>query len=266
VMMQNQYANIGGAESLWLSHTVGSSSIARVRWYQLPVTGGTIASSPSQQSTWGSDTTHRFMPSLAVDKVGDMAVGYSVSSASLNPGISYAGRLVDDPASTLGQGETTMAAGGGSQSYTSRWGDYATMTLDPDGCTFWFTSEIYATTGRNWNTKIGSFAYPSCTAGGGGGGGSVPAAPTNLSATAVSRSQINLAWSDNASDETGFRVERSTNGGSFTVVKSLPTTDVTSYSDTGLARNTTYTYRVLATNATGDSAPSNSASAKTFKR
>ena len=265
LMMQNQYVNLGGAESLWLTHTVGSPGVAQVRWYQLAVTGGTIAGAPSQQSTWGSDATHRFMPSLAVDKVGDMAVGYSVSSSSLNPGIRYAGRLVGDPASTLGQGETTMAAGGGSQNYTNRWGDYATMTLDPDGCTFWFTSEIYATTGKNWNTKIGSFAYPSCTGGGGGGGATVPVAPTGLSAKALSMTQINLTWVDNATDETGFKVERSTNGTTFTQV-ATPAQNATSYSSTGLSKNKTYWYRVRATNATGDSGYSNTASAKTPRK
>jgi hypothetical protein len=265
LMMQNQYANIGGAESLWLTHTVGSPSVARVRWYELPVTGGIIAASPSQQSTWGSDTTHRFMPSLAVDRVGDMAVGYSVSSATLNPGIRYAGRLAGDPGGTLGQGETTMANGGGSQTYTSRWGDYATMTLDPDGCTFWFTSEIYAANGSDWNTKIGSFAYPSCTGGGGGGGGgaTVPTAPTGLSAkAAASKTQIDLVWIDASNDEPGFKVERSTNGTTFTQI-ATPAQNATSYSSTGLSKNKTYWYRVRATNATGDSGYSNTASAKT---
>ena len=157
-----------------------------------------------------------------------------------------------------------MAAGGGSQTYTSRWGDYATMTLDPDGCTFWFTSEIYATTGSNWNTRIGSFAYPSCMGGGGGGGGgtTVPAVPSGLSATAASRTQINLTWVDASSDETGFKVERSTNGTTFTQI-AAPAQNATSFSSTGLTKNKTYWYRVRATNAVGDSPYSNTASAKT---
>jgi len=258
LMMQNQYVNLGGAESLWLTHTVGSSSVARVRWYELPVTGGTIASAPSQQSTWGSDTTHRFMPSLAVDKAGDMAVGYSVSSSSLNPGIRYAGRLVGDAPSTLGQGETTMAAGGGSQNFTNRWGDYATMTLDPDGCTFWFTSEIYATTGSNWNTKFGSFAYPSCT----GGGATVLAAPTFLGATATSPTSVSLGWSDNATDETAYVVERATDGVTFSPLTTLSANAV-SYLDTTAAASTPYSYRVKATNGAGSSGYSNLATVTT---
>ena len=54
--------------------------------------------------------------------------------------------------------------GTGSQTSYSRWGDYSSMTIDPvDGCTFWYTTEYYTTTGTNWQTRIASFKYPSCT-------------------------------------------------------------------------------------------------------
>ncbi len=261
LMMQNQYTNIGGAESLWLTHTVGSSNIARVRWYQLRVDGGTVASSPAQQSTWGADSTHRFMPSLAVDKVGDMAVGYSVSSSSLDPGIRYAGRLVGDPASTLGQGEATLADGGGSQTYTNRWGDYATMTLDPDGCTFWFTSEIYNTDGNDWHTRIGSFAYPSCS--GDGGGATAPADPTGLATAGVSSTSVSLVWVDNADDEAAYTVERSTNGAAFTILTSTLAANSTAYTDSSASPSTSYWYRVRATNSVGASGYSNVVTATT---
>jgi hypothetical protein len=105
------------------------------------------------------------MPSLSVDKYGNMAVGYSVSSASMYPAIRWAGRLASDPLGVLSQGEGTLIAGTGSQSGGyNRWGDYASMTVDPsDGCTFWFTTEYYVTTGSNWQTRIGSFKFPGCT-------------------------------------------------------------------------------------------------------
>jgi hypothetical protein len=153
LMMQNQYVNMNGVESLWLTHTVGnggSPNVAQVRWYQLPVTGGTVASAPSQQSTYGPDSSNRFMPSLAVDQNGDMAIGYSASSSSSYASIRYAGRLVTDPANTLGQSETTLITGNGFQCCTfkdgttnTRWGDYSALTIDPDGCTFWYTNEYY---------------------------------------------------------------------------------------------------------------------------
>ncbi len=108
LMMQNQYANISGVESLWDSHTVGgaNSTQAAVRWYQLPVTGGTVGSA-LQASTWNPSTTNRFMPSLAINRLGDMAIGYSVSNTTVLPGMRYAGRLASDAANTLSLTETT---------------------------------------------------------------------------------------------------------------------------------------------------------------
>jgi hypothetical protein len=191
LMMQNQYRNLGGQESLWLSHTVGNgSAIASVRWYQLNVSGGTVAtSSPVQQGTFNPDANHRFMPSLAVDGSGNMAIGYSVSSSTTYPSIRYAGRLVTDPLNTLGQGETTLWAGTGAQTNTcgggacARWGDYTAMSIDPvDDCTFWYTNEYYGTNGGNWQTRIGSFKYPSCT------GSPTQTANYSLAATPASRS------------------------------------------------------------------------------
>jgi hypothetical protein len=80
LMMQNQYTNFGGVESLWDTHTVAgsTSSQAAVRWYQVPVTGGTVAANVNQAATWNPNLSSRFMPSVAVDKTGDMAIGYSV--------------------------------------------------------------------------------------------------------------------------------------------------------------------------------------------
>ena len=170
LMVQNQYANIGGVESLWNAHTVAgsSSSQAAVRWYQVPVTGGTVGAA-LQSSTYNPDSSHRFMPSIAVDRLGDMAIGYSASSASLYPAIRYAGRLAGDAANTITQTEATLIAGAGAQvgdcggSACERWGDYSAMTLDPNGCTFWYTNEYYADLSMNHHTRIGSFRYQGCT-------------------------------------------------------------------------------------------------------
>ncbi len=184
-MAQAQYTNIGGAESLWVDHTVerGVSATnttcnaptggnATIRWYQANVTGGTVAANVVQGSTFdpdGANTFFRFMPSLAVDRVGDMAIGYTKSNSTTNPQIKYAGRLAADPANTLGQSEQTLIDGTGAQSGNCggaaciRWGDYSGVALDPNGCEFWMTGEYYATTGLNDLTRIGSFHYPGCT-------------------------------------------------------------------------------------------------------
>ncbi len=95
----------------------------------------------------------------------------------------------------------------------------------------------------------------------------VPAAPTNLAATATSRSQINLAWTDNATNETGFRIERC-KGSTCTNFALIATVgaNVTNYPNTKLNASTTYRYRVYAYNASGNSAYSNIATATTLRR
>ena len=162
LMMQNQYTNLGGVESLWNSHTIRNpttAGVSAVRYYQTTVTGGTVAANTTQAFTHAPDTTNRYMPSLAVDRAGNMALGYSASTATLFPAIRYAGRLSTDPVDTLPQTETSLVEGTGSQNTSTRWGDYSAMSLDPDGCTFWYTNEYYITTGNNWQTRVGSFSY-----------------------------------------------------------------------------------------------------------
>ncbi|MBI3885798.1 MAG: S8 family serine peptidase [Opitutae bacterium] len=90
----------------------------------------------------------------------------------------------------------------------------------------------------------------------------VPAAPSNLGATATSSSAINLRWSDNADNEDGFRIERSTNNANFTEFATVGA-NATSYTDNGLSASTTYYYRVRAFNSVGNSGYSNTASAAT---
>ncbi len=93
---------------------------------------------------------------------------------------------------------------------------------------------------------------------------SVPNAPSNLSATAVSSSRINLSWQDNSDNESGFKIYQSTDGSSFSWLATKGA-NMTSYSNTGLQPNTTYYYRVRAYNGVGNSSNSNTASAKTLQ-
>ncbi len=95
------------------------------------------------------------------------------------------------------------------------------------------------------------------------GSTNIPASPSSLSASAVSTSQIKLTWTDNAVDELGFKVQRSLDGANFTQIADIGT-NVTSYTNSGLAANTTYYYRILAYNSAGDSGSSNIANATTF--
>jgi len=174
-MMQNQYSNIGGVESLWATHTVrraNTAGFAAPRFYQVPVTGGTVGPNITQAATFDPDAAnviHRFMPSLAIDRAGNMALGYSTSSSTTKPAIKYAGRLSTDPINTFSQTEQLLIQGAGTQTgncgpgVCTRWGDYSAMTLDPDGCTFWYTNMYYPVDGLDHHTRIGSFSLPQCT-------------------------------------------------------------------------------------------------------
>jgi hypothetical protein len=173
LMMQAQYQDLGGAESLWVDHAVQSTSSVPtgIQWAQIGVSNGSVNPNRLQEQifTNGNDGVWRWVPSLAVDSAGDMAVGYSTSSASTYPGLAYAGRLATDPPGQLGQGEMVLQAGGGPQQYggSSRWGDYSAMAMDPtDGCTFWYVNQYYpdlTTSGSgDWHTRISSFQFPAC--------------------------------------------------------------------------------------------------------
>jgi hypothetical protein len=198
VMQKVQYRKVGGAESLWVVHTVQNDAGPDVpQWAQIDVTGGTIATTPVQQQIYAPDATlYRWMGSIAADSEGNVAIGYSTSNATSPnfPSIAYSGRLATDPLNELSQGETQLIAGAGSQTNNcngtpcNRWGDYSAMSVDPsDDCTFWYTNEYYSsqangTTG-NWQTRIGSFKFPSC------GGAGPTSTPTNTPTTTASHTQ-----------------------------------------------------------------------------
>jgi len=164
-MWRLQYRNFGDHETMVGNFTVDvtGSDLAGIRWFELRKTTGpwTIY----QESTFSPDSTHRFMGSIAMDGDGNIALGYSVSSPTLNPGMRYATRLATDPLNTL-QTEVTLFAGGGSQTGSNRWGDYSAMSVDPvDDCTFWYTNEYYPTnSATGWHTRIGTFKIPECGA------------------------------------------------------------------------------------------------------
>jgi hypothetical protein len=112
------------------------------------------------------------------------------------------------------------------------------------------------------SNSVGNSGYSNIATATTNAAATVPATPSGLVATAASSSQINLAWVDNSTNETSYRVERSTDGTSFTTVATLGA-NVTTYANTGLVASTTYYYRVLASNSVGNSGYSNTATATT---
>jgi hypothetical protein len=168
VMHRLAYRNFGSYETLVINHSVMVGSSVGVRWYELRNPGG--APAIYQQGTYAPDATYRWMGSIGMDRKGNIAVGYSTSSSSMFPSISYTGRLASDPLGTM-QTENLIVSGSGSQipipgqpAAANRWGDYSGMTIDPvDDCTFWYTNQYLKTNGEfNWSTRIVSFKFPQC--------------------------------------------------------------------------------------------------------
>jgi hypothetical protein len=171
LMFRLAYRNFPNAtpphESLVVNHTIvppaSTGAVAAVRWYEIrsPHASPTVF----QQGTFAPDSTSRWMGSAAMDKQGNMAVGYSASSSAIHPAIRLTGRLATDPLGTL-EAEATIFAGAGSQSgqKLSRWGDYTSISIDPaDDCTFWYFNEYEPATGAfNWATRIASFKFSGC--------------------------------------------------------------------------------------------------------
>jgi len=263
LMYRLQYRNFGGYDAWVVNHTVDVNGTDRagIRWYEVRKNG--TAYGIFQQGTYSPDSVHRWMASAAMDKAGNIALAFNSSSAVYSPSVRYTGRLAGDAPGEMTQGEADIIAGSGSQTSTSsRWGDYSMLAVDPsDGCTFWATLEYQATTGAApWRTRIAAFKFPNC----GTAQPIAPAAPSALGATAISSSQINLAWTDNATNEDGFKIERCAGSGcaTFSQIATVGAS-VTTLNDTGLTASTPYRYRVRAYNTAGDSGYSNLVSATT---
>jgi hypothetical protein len=160
MMYRLQYRNFGSYEAMVTNHTVDVDGADRagVRWYELRKSGANWGI--YQQGTYSPDSNNRWMGSVAMDKAGNISLGYSVSSSTVYPSIRYTGRLSGDPLGQMTLEEGVLVAGTGSQLHSaSRWGDYSMMAVDPaDDCTFWYTQEYYETTSElDWQTRIGAF-------------------------------------------------------------------------------------------------------------
>jgi hypothetical protein len=164
LMYRLAYRQFADHESLVVNHTVslsGAVGPTGIRWYELR----NLDTAPVvfQQSTYAPSTAFRWIGSVAMDKSGNMLLGYSVSSGTIVPSIGFASRLASDPAGTL-SAEKIVLAGTGVQTDPNRWGDYASVTLDPvDDCTFYFATQFLKMKGRyNWQTNIARFRFPGC--------------------------------------------------------------------------------------------------------
>jgi hypothetical protein len=157
MMYRLQYRNFGSYQTLVTNHTVNAGSgRTGVRWYELRKE--TDNWYIYQQGTYApNDGQYRWMGSIAMNGNGDIALGFSLASASTYPSISYVGRRADATLGEMNLPEIMIIGGTGSQSGIDRWGDYSCLSVDPsDDSTFWFTTE-YQRSG--WKTRIASFDF-----------------------------------------------------------------------------------------------------------
>lgn len=170
LMHRLQYRNFGTHQSMVTTQTIDDGSDRHVlRWYELRKVGASPWSI-FQQGTYGPGTAHRWMGSMAMDRFGNIALGYSISDPAntVFPSIAYTGRRAGDPLGQLPEPEQTLFSGTGSQTNADRWGDYSAMSVDPlDDCTFWYTQQHSG----NRATRIGAFRFAGCA----------PAVPTQAS-------------------------------------------------------------------------------------
>jgi hypothetical protein len=162
LMYRLAYRNFGGHESLVATHSIEAGAKSGVRWYEIrnPGSGPFVF----QQGTVIDPNLDYWMGSIAMDKAGDIALGFSVSSDSVDPSVAIVGRTPNDVPGTM-EAPLYLAKGTGVQVKSfKRWGDYSSMSVDPeDGCTFWYSQEYYKTTGAfNWSTRVASFKFKGC--------------------------------------------------------------------------------------------------------
>ncbi|HRQ63285.1 MAG TPA: hypothetical protein PKZ76_00215 [Xanthomonadaceae bacterium] len=159
-----EYRNGRGWTAMTVSCNPGGGTTNCVQWAEIDLDSATLV----QAGVFASNGDHRFFPDVAANHCGDMAVGYTKSSASMFPSVWVSGRESGDPLGTL-QAEVEVKAG--EINYVAfdgaprRWGDYSGMTIDPDGLTFWYLGEYSKITGNpsgRWGNYIGSFTFPDC--------------------------------------------------------------------------------------------------------
>ena len=166
IMQRLVYRNTGGRESLVALHSVDSTAKAGgVRWYEFRLND---KREPVlfQQGTYAPDGFFRWMASPAMDRQGNIGIGYSFGGAPNFPGQRFAARLAGDPPGVLGLHETVLVEGEASQTNGNRWEDYTTTAMDPsDDCTIWYVGDYLKKGAESYSTRIGAFRLPGCLRG-----------------------------------------------------------------------------------------------------
>lgn len=159
VVNHSVQGNVQQASINWVNFTLGNGGSA-------PAVPTALNKTLTDEGVFAPDQNNRWMGGIAMDRSGNIGVGYSVSSETINPQIRVTGRKLNDQAGIMldEQSCTDGIANGSQTSSSNRWGDYSEMSVDPsDQCTFYFTSEYYpVTTGAGWHTRVCAFKFPDC--------------------------------------------------------------------------------------------------------
>jgi hypothetical protein len=163
LMARVVYRQFGNRGSIVATHSINSANGAGgVRWYELHV-GTTGAVTLAQQGTYAPDSNYRWMPSPAMDRFGNIGIGYSFGSARQFPGQRFAARTPRDAPGALGLREVTLVDGEAAQTTTLRWQDYTQTAIDPvDDCTIWYVGDYLKAGDPAYSTRIGAFRLPGC--------------------------------------------------------------------------------------------------------
>lgn len=159
IMYRPYFRHFQNYDDIVMARTIDDGGVAAIRWYEFRNYGK--GWSIYQQGTYNpGDGLWRWMPSIAMNKYGDIAIGYSVSNSSNKyPSIRCVARRSGDPLGVMTTNENEFFTGQKSQDANnlSRWGDYSMMSIEPaDGYSFWYTNE-YSNGGWNWRTRIIKF-------------------------------------------------------------------------------------------------------------
>ena len=163
LMARLVYRRIGNRESIVGTHSINTSSGGGgVRWYEFRVDASRKVRL-HQQGTYAPDSLYRWMASPAMDRFGNIGIGYSFGGLPHYAGQRFASRLANDRLGQLTLRETILAEGEGAQTNTVRWQDYTQTAVDPsDDCTIWYVGDYFKKDAVSYSTRIGAFRMPGC--------------------------------------------------------------------------------------------------------
>ena len=162
IMARLVYRRIGDQESVVGVHSVNTSAGGGgVRWYEFRI-GKDRSINLHQQGTYAPDGFYRWMASPAIDRFGNIGIGYSFGGSPNFAGQRFAGRRAKDPPGQLSLKETVLVEGEGAQN-AMRWEDYTQTAVDPsDDCTIWYVGDYIKKGAASYSSRIGAFRMPGC--------------------------------------------------------------------------------------------------------